>query len=124
MDFLNVDAWPGWVDHIQWPAMAATLVAAFLVGSHSARLRLWGFGLFVVSNVLWVIWGLPEGAWALIVLQAGLFLLNARGAKQNEPEAEEEAQSGETVAHALKEEILGEDDEPEASGRPAVVAGS
>jgi hypothetical protein len=102
MDFLDAP----WVTHIQWPAMAATLVAAFLVGSHSARLRVWGFGLFVISNVLWVIWGLPEQAWALIVLQIGLFLLNARGAKQNAPEAEEEAESGESMLEALEDEVL------------------
>ncbi len=119
MEFLQAD----WVAHIQWPAMVATLIAAFLVGTTSARLRLWGFGIFVVSNVLWVIWGIPEGAWALIVLQAGLFVLNARGAKQNAPEAEEEAQSGESVTDALVQEVLG-DEEADDSAKTPVVAGS
>lgn len=122
MELLQAD----WVNHIQWPAMAATLAAAFLVGTQSARLRLWGFGIFIVSNVLWVIWGIPEGAWALIVLQAGLFVLNARGAKQNEPEAEQEAQSGETMTHALVDEITGGDDSEagRSEPQPAVVSGS
>lgn len=119
MDFLDAE----WVTHIQWPAMVATLAAAFLVGTTSARLRLWGFGIFVVSNVLWVIWGLPEGAWALIVLQAGLFVLNARGAKQNAPEAEKEAESGESVADALEHEVAGDEEADEPTKTP-VVAGS
>ncbi len=119
MDFLDA----AWVTHIQWPAMVATLIAAFLVGTTSARLRLWGFGIFVASNVLWVIWGIPEGAWALIVLQVGLFVLNARGAKQNEPEAEQEAQSGESIVEALEHEVTGDGQAAESSP-PPVVAGS
>ncbi len=123
MDFLDAS----WVTHIQWPAMVATLGAAFLVGTRSARLRLWGFWIFVASNVLWVVWALPEAAWALIVLQVGLFVLNVRGAKQNEPEAEEEAQSGESVVEALEHEVVGGDEQPRRpkADEPApVVAGS
>jgi hypothetical protein len=65
--------------------MAATLVAAWLVASQRRRRRLAGFALFVVSNVLWITWALPIGAHALIVLQIGLFVLNLRGIRKNEP---------------------------------------
>jgi len=75
------------IDWLQWPAMAATLVAAWLVASQRRRPRLAGFALFVVSNVLWIAWALPIGAHALIVLQIGLFVLNLRGIRKNEPAA-------------------------------------
>ena len=70
---------------LQWPAMVITLVAAWLVASQSKTRRSWGFWTFIVSNVLWIVWGWSEDAWALIVLQVGLFVLNLRGAKKNEP---------------------------------------
>ena len=70
---------------LQWPAMAATLVAAWLVASQSKRKRSWGFWCFIASNVLWVTWGWHDHAYALIALQFGLFVLNLRGARKNEP---------------------------------------
>ena len=74
----------GALDFVQWPATVVTLAAAWLVGSRLQRRRRWGFWCFVASNVLWVIWAWHAQAWALIVLQAGLFGLNVRGAKKNE----------------------------------------
>lgn len=72
------------LDLLQWPAMLVTLAAAWAVGSTRSGRREVGFWLFIVSNVLWTIWGFSEGAWALIVLQAGLLVLNLRGAHKNE----------------------------------------
>ena len=69
---------------IQWPAMAVTLFAAWLVASRSASRRAAGFWWFIASNVLWIIWGWHTRAWALIALQVGLFALNIRGAAKNE----------------------------------------
>ncbi len=77
----------GMLDALQWPAMLVTLLAAWLVGSQQKRKRGWGFWCFVLSNLLWVIWGWHTQAWALIVLQFGLFGLNLRGARKNDPEA-------------------------------------
>ena len=73
-----------WLDLLQWPAMAVTLVAAWLVGSRTRRRRVVGFWCFVASNLLWVGWGWHAHAWALIALQAGLFDLNLRGVSKNE----------------------------------------
>ncbi len=67
--------------------MAVTVAAAWLTGSGAKRSRRWGFWLFLVSNVLWIVWGYHAHAWALIVLQICLALMNARGAKKNEPAA-------------------------------------
>lgn len=36
---------------LQWPAMAVTLVAAWLAGSLHKRKRGWGFWCFIASNV-------------------------------------------------------------------------
>jgi hypothetical protein len=71
---------------LQWPAMIVTLTAAWLVASRSRGKRTVGFWCFVVSNILWVAWGLHAAAYALIALQVGLFALNLRGVKKNDPE--------------------------------------
>jgi hypothetical protein len=78
--------WDTLIDFLQWPAMAVTLCAAFLVGARHARRRIFGFYTFIASNVLWI-WGLHDGAWALIALQAGLCAMNVRGIMRNDEPA-------------------------------------
>lgn len=68
-----------WLDALQWPAMAVTVLATWLVGSDAARRRKFGFWLFLASNAMWVGWGWYTGAWALVVLQFALAALNIRG---------------------------------------------
>lgn len=72
------------IDLLQWPAMAVTLVAAFLVGARHAKKRVVGFWTFIASNALWIVWGVHDGAWALIALQAGLAAMNVRAIVRNE----------------------------------------
>jgi hypothetical protein len=72
------------IDLVQWPAMVVTLCAAFLVGARHARRRIFGFYTFIASNLLWIVWGLHDGAWALIALQAGLCAMNVRGILRND----------------------------------------
>jgi hypothetical protein len=69
---------------IQWPAMAVTLFAAWLVASHHKARRAHGFWWFIASNALWIVWAWHVHAWALIALQVGLFAMNVRGAVKNE----------------------------------------
>lgn len=76
------------INAVQWPAMAVTLVATWLVASKSQRRREAGFWCFMASNFLWVVWGWHDGAYALIALQVGLFVLNIRGAKKTEEPAD------------------------------------
>jgi hypothetical protein len=74
---------------VQWPAMIATLVATWLVGSRAKHRRRLGFWLFLAGNALWLLWGFHVRADALIVLQVGLVALNVRGAARNrDPDAE------------------------------------
>jgi hypothetical protein len=72
------------VDLLQWPAMLATVLAAWLVGSNTKRRRNAGFWVFLASNVLWALWGWHDGAYALIALQLALAALNMRGAAKTE----------------------------------------
>ena len=72
------------LDLLQWPAMAITVLAAYLVGSRSAHKRAVGFWCFLAGNVLWVAWGFHDKAWALVGLQFFLAALNIRGVVKNE----------------------------------------
>jgi hypothetical protein len=72
------------LDLLQWPAMAITVLAAWLVASRSARKRKVGFWVFLASNVAWIAWGMYARAYALIVLQLALAALNFRGIHKNE----------------------------------------
>ena len=71
------------LDLVQWPAMAVTIVAAWFVASSQKRRRDLGFWLFLLSNVLWVVWGLSTHATALVILQIALAATNIRGAIRN-----------------------------------------
>lgn len=75
-------------DLLQWPAMALTVAAAWLVGSQSRSKRNIGFWLFLVSNVLWAVWGWGARAYALIILQVCLAAINIRGAQKNDPDTQ------------------------------------
>ena len=75
-----MNAW----DLVQWPAMVTTLASTWLVGSTRKSLRMTGFCTFLVSNVLWIVWGWHDHAYALVMLQVGLAALNVRGITKNE----------------------------------------
>jgi hypothetical protein len=65
-------------------AALATIIGAYCVGSTRRSRRIVGFIIFVVSNVLWILWGWPRAAWGLIFVQFALMALNARGLVKNE----------------------------------------
>lgn len=75
------------VHHLQWPAMAVTILAAWFTGAQSRSKRKIGFWCFLASNVMWVVWGWHDGAYGLIVLQFALAAMNIRGARKNQPDA-------------------------------------
>jgi len=60
--------------------MVVTIAATMLVASSHSRKRKAGFWLFLVSNVLWIAWGLHADTPALIALQIALAGLNIYGA--------------------------------------------
>ena len=72
------------IDFLQWPAMAVTLFAAYLIGSKNPKRRVFGFCMFILSNILWIVWGWHDEAYALITLQVALMVMNTRGIIKNE----------------------------------------
>jgi hypothetical protein len=87
---LSVDTMD-YLHQIQWPAMLVTIVAAWLIASQSKHRREIGFWCFLLSNSLWIVWGWHDRAYALIVLQIALAVLNIRGAYKNEPDSNAKA---------------------------------
>lgn len=73
---------------LQWPAMAVTVGATWLVGSNREGRRQAGFWLFLGSNALWAAWGLYDDAPALVMLQVALAVMNIRGARRARREQE------------------------------------
>jgi hypothetical protein len=73
-----------WLDFIQWPAMVASITAAWLVASRREERRNLGFWVFLAGNVMWAAWGWHDGAWALVALQVALAVMNIRGVRRTE----------------------------------------
>lgn len=67
------------LDLIQWPAMLVTISASWYVAAERKDNRNWGFWLFLLSNLLWLMWAIPQAAWALAILQISLAAMNIRG---------------------------------------------
>ncbi len=76
--------WPEWISWLQWPAMAVTILASWYVGSNRKERRNTGFWMYLVSNVLWIAWGIADHAYALITLQVALAVMNFRGMYKTE----------------------------------------
>jgi len=75
-------------EHLQWPAMATSLIASVLMTSSESKRRNIAFWLFLVSNVAWVGWGIHVKARALIAMQVGLIAINVVGMVKTKLEAE------------------------------------
>lgn len=76
-----------WINLLQWPAMAVTVAAAWDVASTRKKKRNYGFWLFLLSNALWIAWGIYSSAPALVVLQLCLAAMNIRGAMKTKQDA-------------------------------------
>jgi uncharacterized protein with PQ loop repeat len=79
---------------VQWLSMATGIVAAVMVASKlSARVTGWGFVIFAVSSVGWVVFGFAIGETPLIIQNAVLVVINLIGVwrylivKEREPAA-------------------------------------
>lgn len=71
------------LDLSQWPAMVVTVTAAYFVASTQPQRRRTGFWLYLLSNLLWVVWGVHSQAYALIALQLCLAVMNIRGERKS-----------------------------------------
>lgn len=72
------------LNYIQWPAMIVSIAAAWYVAAERKNNRNWGFWLFLLSNLLWIIWAIPNSAWALATMQVILAGMNMRGVVKSE----------------------------------------
>lgn len=77
-----------WLDLLQWAALLVTVGAAWLVSNARRSRREIGFCVFLLSNVLWLIWGLHARAYALVALQIFLAVTNIHGVVKNRRAAE------------------------------------
>lgn len=75
------------LNFLQWPAMLATLISTWLVASQNKLYRRIGFWIFILSNILWVMWAIQIKSYAVILMQIGLLLLNLRGLYKNRNES-------------------------------------
>ncbi len=68
---------------MKWFATAATTVAALIVALDIGRRSTgWGFVLFTVGSVAWVIGAVLASDWALTTTNAVLFVINLVGVYQ------------------------------------------
>jgi len=81
-----------YLHQLQWPAMIVTVLGAWLIASQAKRKRVVGFWLFLLSNILWLIWGWHDRAYAVVALQIALAILNFRGVYKNEPGSDVQAE--------------------------------
>ena len=79
------------VELLQWPAMAITVLAAWFMGSIRAKRRAVAFWCFTAGNAIWVVWGLSHAAYGLITLEVIMALMNMRGLKKNLTQSKGEA---------------------------------
>lgn len=63
--------------------MVVTVMAAWFVASSLKGRRKVGFWLFLLSNALWIVWAVHAQAYALLVLQLCLAVMNIRGEQRN-----------------------------------------
>lgn len=72
-----------WLDFLQWPALLVTVIASWLVSKNARSKRKDGFWIYLVSNLLWIAWGLHVQAYALVALQLILGITNIIGMREN-----------------------------------------
>ncbi len=70
---------------VQWPAMITTIAATWYIAAERKDNRNWGFWLYLLSNLLWVVWAIPNRAWALAAMQVILAGMNIRGVMKSKP---------------------------------------
>lgn len=78
-----------WLDLLQWPGMAFGLLGAPLVASAQAKIRRLGFGVWLVSNVAWIVWSIHSQAWGLLAMQAVFCGTSIQGWFNNGPNRQE-----------------------------------
>jgi uncharacterized membrane protein YphA (DoxX/SURF4 family) len=75
-------------------AAVTTVVAAIMVAINwSARITVWGFAVFIVASIAWMVDGWLEAKASLLIQNAVLLLVNIAGVYRWLPRASSEAAS-------------------------------
>ena len=64
---------------LEWSAAAIALAGAWALGYKAAPVRLLGWSCFLMSNVLFITWGVLIGAVGFTVMQLCFLLTSVRG---------------------------------------------
>ena len=89
------------LDVFQWPALAVTAVAVWLIATEGRPRRFWGFLFGLVATGLWAAWAWNAGAWGVAAAQAVLAVALGRGAvRSRAPVAEPSDQEREAFESA------------------------
>jgi len=67
------------VSIIEWVAAIFSLAGAWLLGYRSAAARRAGWGCFLGSNIMWLMWGVSIAAWPFVVVQVCFTVTSVRG---------------------------------------------
>jgi hypothetical protein len=68
------------VDALKWLASISGMIAAFMISlDHGRRMTGWGFALFVLCSVAWIISGLIDAEGALAAQNVVLLCINIFG---------------------------------------------
>lgn len=70
-------------DVIGWVACSISFLGASFATSHSRRLVFWGWLLFFLGNICWILYGISMAALPLIGYNCLRALLSLRGARNN-----------------------------------------
>lgn len=68
-----------YMEILQWPAMILTLLGAWMISTDKRSIRHKGFWVFLLSNVLWILWGMHVKAYGVVLMQIGLAIVNYHG---------------------------------------------
>lgn len=63
---------------IEWLASLIGLLGALLLALHN-EISGWGFVAFLLSNILWIVWGVRKRAHGLLTMQIGFTVTSLMG---------------------------------------------
>ena len=67
----------------QYPALLTGILGAILVAGNSSRKRYWGFAIWIISDILWALFGISSNAPGLIIMQFIFIFTSTMGMRNN-----------------------------------------
>lgn len=60
---------------MDWIGMSFSIIGLYYLPSNFRA----GMGLFIIGNILWVTYAVPNGAWSVVAVNSIFLILNIRG---------------------------------------------